>query len=144
LERLKPRKKISQDWLQLDEGDPGFQLLTEKEIAAVIYFLFICIGTTYSIKFSFIYLFSKRILLSFRAIFASLIRSNEDFTVFKYLSEDISIFRESALYGAADGPGVITSHQERDALQWNAVPSDPVSGGTLSEDRGTGEEMDEP
>jgi hypothetical protein len=29
-----------QDWLQLDEGDPGFQLLTEEEIAAVI-FLFI-------------------------------------------------------------------------------------------------------
>jgi hypothetical protein len=25
-----------QDWLQLDEGDPGFQLLTEEEIAAVI------------------------------------------------------------------------------------------------------------
>jgi hypothetical protein len=27
-----------QDWLQLDEGDPGFQLLTEEEIAAGIYF----------------------------------------------------------------------------------------------------------
>jgi hypothetical protein len=27
-----------QDWLQLDEGDPGFQLLTEEEIAAVIFF----------------------------------------------------------------------------------------------------------
>jgi hypothetical protein len=26
-----------QDWLQLDEVDPGFQLLTEKEIAAVIF-----------------------------------------------------------------------------------------------------------
>jgi hypothetical protein len=26
------------DWLQLDEGEPGFQLLTEEEIAAVIYF----------------------------------------------------------------------------------------------------------
>jgi hypothetical protein len=24
------------DWLELDEGDPGFQLLTEEEIAAVI------------------------------------------------------------------------------------------------------------
>jgi hypothetical protein len=23
-----------QDWLQLDEGDPGFQLLTEKEVTA--------------------------------------------------------------------------------------------------------------
>jgi hypothetical protein len=28
-----------QDWLQLDEGDPAFQLLTEEEIAAVIFFL---------------------------------------------------------------------------------------------------------
>jgi hypothetical protein len=26
-----------QDWLQLDEGDPGFQLLTEEEITAVIF-----------------------------------------------------------------------------------------------------------
>jgi hypothetical protein len=30
-----------QDWLQLDEGDPAFQLLTEREIAAVIFFLLI-------------------------------------------------------------------------------------------------------
>jgi hypothetical protein len=27
-----------QDWLELDEGNPGFQLQTEEEIAAVIYF----------------------------------------------------------------------------------------------------------
>jgi hypothetical protein len=27
-----------QDWPQLDEGDPGFQLLTEEEITAVICF----------------------------------------------------------------------------------------------------------
>jgi hypothetical protein len=32
-----------QDWLQLDEGDPGFQLLTEEEIAAVI-FLNLCLS----------------------------------------------------------------------------------------------------
>jgi hypothetical protein len=25
-------------WLELDEGDPGFQLLTEEESAAVIFF----------------------------------------------------------------------------------------------------------
>jgi uncharacterized protein YehS (DUF1456 family) len=25
------------DWLKLDEGDPGFQLLTEEEIAAVTF-----------------------------------------------------------------------------------------------------------
>jgi hypothetical protein len=27
-----------QDWLQLDGGDPGFQLQSDEEIAAVIYF----------------------------------------------------------------------------------------------------------
>jgi hypothetical protein len=27
-----------QDWLQLDEGDPGFQLLTEEEIATGVFF----------------------------------------------------------------------------------------------------------
>jgi hypothetical protein len=26
-----------QDWLKLDEGDPGFQFLTEEEIVAVIF-----------------------------------------------------------------------------------------------------------
>jgi hypothetical protein len=26
-----------QDWLKLDEGDPGFQLLTEEEIATVLF-----------------------------------------------------------------------------------------------------------
>jgi hypothetical protein len=29
-----------QDWLQLDEGDPGFQLVTEEEISAVLFFYF--------------------------------------------------------------------------------------------------------
>jgi hypothetical protein len=29
-----------QDWLELDEGDPGFQLLTGKEIPAVIFFIY--------------------------------------------------------------------------------------------------------
>jgi uncharacterized protein YehS (DUF1456 family) len=29
-----------QDWLQLDEEDTGFQLLTEKEIVAMIYFIY--------------------------------------------------------------------------------------------------------
>jgi hypothetical protein len=27
-----------QDWLELGEGDPGFQLLTGEQIAAVIFF----------------------------------------------------------------------------------------------------------
>jgi hypothetical protein len=31
--------ETTQDWLQLDEGEPGFQLLTEEEVAAVIFFL---------------------------------------------------------------------------------------------------------
>jgi hypothetical protein len=47
-----------QDWLELDEGNPGFQLLTNEETAAVIFFLFIFISTTYVIKFC-TYLFSK-------------------------------------------------------------------------------------
>jgi hypothetical protein len=29
-----------QDWLELDEGDPGFQLLTEEEIASDIFFIY--------------------------------------------------------------------------------------------------------
>jgi hypothetical protein len=32
--------ETTQDWLELDEGDPDFQFLTEEEIAAVI-FIFI-------------------------------------------------------------------------------------------------------
>jgi hypothetical protein len=50
--------ETTQDWLQLDEGDPGFQLLTEKEIAAVLIFLFIFISPSHTVKFS-IHLFSK-------------------------------------------------------------------------------------
>jgi uncharacterized protein YehS (DUF1456 family) len=53
-----------QDWLQFD-GDPGFQLLTEEEIATVIY-LFIYFHRLL-LKVS-IYLFSE-LILSFRAIF---------------------------------------------------------------------------
>jgi hypothetical protein len=30
--------ETTQDWLELDEGDPGFQLMTHEEITAVIYF----------------------------------------------------------------------------------------------------------
>jgi hypothetical protein len=59
-----------QHWLQLDEGDPGFQLLTEEEIAAVIFFIF---NTTCIDKFS-IYLFSKGFFCLLRLYFASLIR----------------------------------------------------------------------
>jgi hypothetical protein len=47
-----------QDWLELDEGDPGFQLLAEEEITAANFFLFIFISTAYIITFS-IYLFLR-------------------------------------------------------------------------------------
>jgi hypothetical protein len=30
-----------QEWLELDEGDPGFQLLTGEEFAAVILFIYL-------------------------------------------------------------------------------------------------------
>jgi hypothetical protein len=50
-----------QDWLEVDEGDPGFQLI----VFLMFLFPFIFINTTYIIKFS-IYLFSKFIyFLSF-------------------------------------------------------------------------------
>jgi hypothetical protein len=55
-----------QDWLELDEKDTGFQLLTGRNCCSDI-FLFIFISTTYIIKFP-IYLFSD-FFLSFRAIF---------------------------------------------------------------------------
>jgi hypothetical protein len=29
-----------QDWFELDEEDTGFQLLTEEEIAAVVFFVY--------------------------------------------------------------------------------------------------------
>jgi hypothetical protein len=41
-----------QDWLELEEGDPKFQHLTEEEIAAVIFFLFIFISTANITEFS--------------------------------------------------------------------------------------------
>jgi hypothetical protein len=61
-------QEIIQDWLELDEGDPGFQFLPEKEIAAVIYILLIFISAVHIIKLS-IYLASKFSFLSFRDIF---------------------------------------------------------------------------
>jgi hypothetical protein len=52
-----------QDRLKFDKEVPGFQLLTQEEIAAVIFFIFI--STTYITKISVCFL----ILLPFRAIF---------------------------------------------------------------------------
>jgi hypothetical protein len=39
-----------QDWLQMDEGDPGFQILTEEEIYCSDIVLFIFISTPYVIR----------------------------------------------------------------------------------------------
>jgi hypothetical protein len=50
-------------WLKPEKGDPGFQLMAEEEISAVIYF-FIFISTACIIKFP-IYLFSN-LFLSFK------------------------------------------------------------------------------
>jgi hypothetical protein len=33
-------QEIIQDWLELDDRDPGFQLLTEEEIAASYFFIY--------------------------------------------------------------------------------------------------------
>jgi hypothetical protein len=54
-----------QDWLELGEGDPGFQLLTEEEIAAVIFFVLSALHIL--LNFPFICVLSFH--LSFMAIF---------------------------------------------------------------------------
>jgi hypothetical protein len=55
-----------QDWLELDEGDPGFQLLTEEEIAVVKFFFFVLFSSTLPILLNFPFI----CFLSFlRAIF---------------------------------------------------------------------------
>jgi hypothetical protein len=60
-------QKNIQDWLERAEEDPGFQLLTEKEIAAVI-FVFIFISTTL-LHFPFICFLSVFLLgLSFSSL----------------------------------------------------------------------------
>jgi PHP family Zn ribbon phosphoesterase len=56
--RTETTQENTQDWLEQDEGDPGFQLLAEEEIAAIIFFIIILSSITYIIKFS-VYLFSK-------------------------------------------------------------------------------------
>jgi hypothetical protein len=56
-----------QDWLELDEGDPGFQLLTEKEISAVIYIVFLLFSSALPILSQFQCIYFVR--LSFMSIF---------------------------------------------------------------------------
>jgi hypothetical protein len=80
LERLNPRKKISQDWLQLDEGDPGFQLLTQEEFAAVLIFIYL-FSSALPVLLNFPFIcFLSFLYLSVLA-FASWIRINGGFTV---------------------------------------------------------------
>jgi hypothetical protein len=60
--------ETTQDWLQLDEGDPGFQLLTEEEIAAVIFIYLFSSELPTSITFPFtcfLRVFSFRVTFCF-------------------------------------------------------------------------------
>jgi hypothetical protein len=56
--RAETTQENIQDWIELREGDPEFQLVTEEEIAAVIFYLYILFSAAYFIKFS-IYLFFR-------------------------------------------------------------------------------------
>jgi hypothetical protein len=69
--------ETAQDWLELDEGDPGFQLLKDEEIASDIFYLFL--STLPILNFRFICFLSFCLLgLSF----ASLIRISEGLLYF--------------------------------------------------------------
>jgi hypothetical protein len=46
----------TQDWLELDEGGPGFQLLTEEEIATVRFLYLFSSALLILLNFSFIFL----------------------------------------------------------------------------------------
>jgi hypothetical protein len=61
-----------QDCVELGEGDPGFQLLTEEEIAAVIFFYLFSSALHVLLNFS-IYLFSEFFFCLLGVYFASLI-----------------------------------------------------------------------
>jgi hypothetical protein len=56
-----------QDWLEQDEGDPGFHLLTEEEIAAIIFFYLFSSALLILLNVPFICFLS--FFLSFGAIF---------------------------------------------------------------------------
>jgi hypothetical protein len=56
-----------QGWLQLDEGDPGVQLLTEEEIDAVIFLYLFSSAVPILLNFSFFFCFPR--FVSFRTIF---------------------------------------------------------------------------
>jgi hypothetical protein len=51
-------QEYTQEWLELDERDPGFQLMAEENAVIIhVYFLYIFISTTYIIKLSIYLLF---------------------------------------------------------------------------------------
>jgi hypothetical protein len=55
-EEIETTQENIQDWLQPDEGDPGFQLQTQEEIAAVIFiYLFSSAQLIINNKFPFIF-----------------------------------------------------------------------------------------
>jgi hypothetical protein len=60
-----------QDWFELDEGDPGFQLLAAQEISSVIFF-YLVNSTTYIVTFS-IYLCSKPFFFLVLGLFFALL-----------------------------------------------------------------------
>jgi hypothetical protein len=67
----KTTQKNILDWLQLDEGDPGFQLLTEEEIyCSDIFYLF---SSALSILFKFPFICFLSVFCLLGLSFASLI-----------------------------------------------------------------------
>jgi hypothetical protein len=76
-----------QDWLKLDEEDPGFQLLTEEEIASVIFFCLFSSALPISLYFPF---FIFKSFPSFRAVFYQI--NSDD------LSPQLIQIRECLLY----------------------------------------------
>jgi hypothetical protein len=54
-----------EDWLELDEGHPEFQLLTEEEIAVAIYFYLFSSAIPILLNFPFIYLLMCLLGLSY-------------------------------------------------------------------------------
>jgi hypothetical protein len=62
-----------QDWLELDDREPGFHLLTEKEIAAVIFCYLLSLALSILLHFPFI-CFLSFFFCSSVLYFASLIR----------------------------------------------------------------------
>jgi hypothetical protein len=74
----------NQDSLQLDGGDPGFKLLTEEEIAAVIFLYLFSSTLPILLNFPCIYFLSS--LLSFKATFCSI---NPDYRLIKMKSPSI-------------------------------------------------------